>query len=89
MLLIVVDYEICGAEKWQAKERHIIHIDLLETVDQDFDYRGVGWVFLSFSIDYDIWNNQLVIRDPYFESRGNREGEVALISRINVSDFYR
>lgn len=68
LLLVVVDYKIYGAEERQTKEWHIVRVDALETVDQDFNYRGVGWIFLSLRIDFDVGNNELMVGNCDFET---------------------
>ena len=56
-----MDYEICGAEEWQAEERHVVQGDGLETVDQELDFGGIGWIFLSFGVDFVIGNKELMV----------------------------
>lgn len=86
LLLVVVDHEICGAEEWHAEARHVVRVDALETVDQDFDFRGAGWIFLSFGVDLDIGKNELVVGNCDVETWVDREGEVAVVSGIHVSE---
>ena len=67
---VVIDHEICGAKEWHAEERHVVRVDALETVDQDFDFGVARWVFLSFVADFDVGNNEMVVGNCYVEAWG-------------------
>lgn len=68
LLPVVIDHEICGAEEWHPEARCDVCIDAWETVDQDFDVGGAQWIFLSFGIDSNLGDYELVVGNCDFET---------------------
>lgn len=74
-LVVLVYDEVGRGHERAAEKRHVVLVDVLETVDDDFAHGGsvLDDQFAVIAGDI-VWDDELVIRDPYVKTWSKGEG---------------
>ena len=78
--MVLVDHDVCGSKEWEAGGWHVVFVDALVAVDEDFAVAAVVDVLLALGIDAVVRDDELVVWDGDVETRVDGDGKVAVIA---------